>query len=186
MNHKSHPVLRSLYPRKLITWGGLIRISGSTDDEVLRRRKWKCRRQKMRGRRRSLKLLKFSRQRTNGNREGRNGRRAIKKERGRKKRHEEELLRFSERGGQGEDEELVRGRKRRANLLTAITGVREYNVVNSTFSRADFRPTFPSPFSSSLLSSYFPPVFLFSLDYFGPNKVGAIQLTRRAISAPSP
>lgn len=34
------------------------------------------------------------------------------------------------------------GGEKRGNLLTAITEVREYNVVNSTFSRAKFRPSF--------------------------------------------
>lgn len=66
--------------------------------------------------------------------------------------------------------------KSRANLLTPITlGVRGYNVVNSTFSRAAARPCedLPHPLSPRLVS-------------MPGNKVAAIQLTQRAISDPSP
>lgn len=98
-------------------------------------------------------------------------------------RYAEKLLRFSERRGQRENGDLVQGEERRANLLTAITGVRKYNVVNSTFSRTDFRPFLISSPLSLSLSSLSLPRLSFRLSQA---KVSAIQLTRQAISASSP
>lgn len=123
----------------------------------------------------ALKVLSLEDQRE----EGRNGRRrGWRRGREGEASREEELLRFSERREDKEEtRSLYEGEKDELTFLQPLLGLESIMSLIRRFRE----PTFGRPPPSSAFS-----LSLFSLDYFKPNKVGAIQLTRRAISAPSP